>query len=411
MAALVVTLALVCQAASAQATQPAAGVEVTINGPLECNGICVADTPEVHPYAPVVIAVDGSPEITNAVKEILDKNWPDKGLDADAAEKVNELFDKNLKFFIAPDSPAKPEWKPDKHYDGAASPSAVTGTVYEKDGKKWIKATKIQAFNWANMKYPAKMMMPDKPFAMPDKQPLVIKINDKVSLNCIKVPAGSFLAGEMEFVGTRYQEQFPHKITLTKSYYMSEIPITNEIWEAVMGPGGKNLDAKAMQSPVDNPPTEQINKFCQSLSEKAGGKKVRLPTGAEWEYACRVGTSNPAFQQKYTEQMSTLKGDKSLVPVKSKKPNAWGFYDMVGGSWEITGDKAMYPPHRAETDPFYAPGAREKHMLLGCCGESWTASLREFEKSNDYTSQKFRVVVEANGADKPAAKPVAAAGD
>ena len=401
--ALLLALVLIAAAGCNQPPKPpAAGVEVTIRGPLECNGMVVADPMDAD-HVPVIIAVDGSPEITNAVKKILDKNWPDKGLDADAAKKVNELFDRQLKFFIDTESYSGSVKLPPsgaKAYDGMSFPVEVTGTVYEKDGKKWIKATKSQALGWAGLKYPAKMMMPDKPFAMPDKQPLVIKINDKVSLNCIKVPAGSFLAGEMEFVGTRYQEQFPHKITLTKSYYMSEIPVTNEIWEAVMGPGGKTLDAKAMQTPVDKPSFDQIAKFCQSLSEKAGGKKVRLPTGAEWEYACRVGTSNPAFHQKYTEQMSTLKGDKSLVPVKSKKPNAWGFYDMVGGAWEILGDKAMYPPHHAETDPSYAAKPSEEHMLLGNCGENWTASLREFGSYGSYTSMKFRIVVEAEGADK-----------
>jgi hypothetical protein len=365
--ALLLALVLIAAAGCNQPPKPpAAGVEVTIRGPLECNGMVVADPMDAD-HVPVIIAVDGSPEITNAVKKILDKNWPDKGLDADAAKKVNELFDRQLKFFIDTESYSGSVKLPPsgaKAYDGMSFPVEVTGTVYEKDGKKWIKATKSQALGWAGLKYPAKMMMPDKPFAMPDKQPLVIKINDKVSLNCIKVPAGSFLAGDMIFVHTRYQEQFPHKI------------------------------------PVDKPSFDQIAKFCQSLSEKAGGKKVRLPTGAEWEYACRVGTSNPAFHQKYTEQMSTLKGDKSLVPVKSKKPNAWGFYDMVGGAWEILGDKAMYPPHHAETDPSYAAKPSEEHMLLGNCGENWTASLREFGSYGSYTSMKFRIVVEAEGADK-----------
>jgi formylglycine-generating enzyme required for sulfatase activity len=377
--------------------------EVTIRGPLECNGMIVAQAKETD-HVPVVIAVDGSAEITTIVKDILDKNWPDKGLDADAAEKVNEQFDKQLKFFIdAASYTGNIKLPGGKAYDGMSFPVEVTGTVSEQDGKKTLKVSSIKQIGFGQIKWPQKMLAADQPFAMPDKEPLVIKINDKLSLNCLKIPPGSFMAGDMIFVHTRYQEQFPHRITLTKPYYISEIPITNEIWEAVMGASGKNLDAKTLQTPVNKPGFDQIAKFCAALSEKAGGKKVRLPTGAEWEYACRVGTSNPAFHQKYTEQMSTIKGEAvNLAPIKQKKPNAWGLYDMCGAGWEILNDKAMYPPHHAETDPSYPAGEKGEHMLLGCCGENWTASLREFGSYGNYTSMKFRVVVEADGAD---AKP------
>src|SRR5262249_3467100 len=128
-----------------------------------------------------------------------------------------------------PDNPSNP-----KHYCHCAHPYEITGEVYEKDGKKWLKASKLAPVNYHAVKYPARMLAPDKPFVMPDKEPLALKINDSLSLNCIKIPAGSAYMGEQVYVSTRYLEQFARTCTLTKPYYLAEIPITQEIWEAVM---------------------------------------------------------------------------------------------------------------------------------------------------------------------------------
>ena len=65
---------------------------------------------------------------------------------------------------------------------------------------------------------------------------------------------------------------------------------------------------------------------------------VRLPTDAEWEYAARVGTSNPCFSEKYTDQISTTGSRPNQTPVKTRQPNAWCLYDMLCGGWHVTGD-------------------------------------------------------------------------
>ena len=151
---------------------------------------------------------------------------------------------------------------------------------------------------------------------------------------------------------------------------------------------------------MQNPPFADIKKFCAILSEK-NKKTVRLPTDAEWEYAARVGTSNPGFPEKYKEQNSTgTTGFKAPLKVKSKKPNAWGLYDMASCWWEITADKGMYNVRHSEVDPRHPPAsenARIQRSGRGIVKDGWSIGLREFiTEKPDYAGQKFRVLVEAD---------------
>jgi formylglycine-generating enzyme required for sulfatase activity len=287
----------------------------------------------------------------------------------------------------------------DKHYCMPATASAVTGTVSEKGGKKWITATRIEP---CKLTFPARMLAADRPFVMPSQPPLLLKVGDKLTLKCVHVPAGKFLMGTPVYMWPYHLEEYPHAVTLTRDYYMAEIPLTQEMYEAVMG---KNPSlVKGAQLPVQNPTFKDIEKFCAILSAK-NGRKVRLPTSAEWEYAARVGTSNPAFAEKYRDQNSSgPQGFKAPLKVKSKKPNAWGLYDMASCWWEITGDKAMYHVRRGVVDPHYPPGkenARSQRTGRGIVTSRWSIGTHEFitEKADD-AGQKFRVVVEIEKAPK-----------
>ena len=204
------------------------GREVVIRGGMESNSMCVPDSKADKIW--VVFAVDGSPEIAARVKKVLDECYPAKGLDADAAVKLQKAYDAELKFFVAADSPATMPAL--KSYDESSQPVALTGILYDKDGRHWAKATKLEH---VQLHYPEKMLAPDVPFVMPEKQPLVLTIAPNLTLNCIKIPAGKALLGAQFYMGRRYQEEYPRLVTLTKPYYMSEIPITQEIWEAIMG--------------------------------------------------------------------------------------------------------------------------------------------------------------------------------
>jgi formylglycine-generating enzyme required for sulfatase activity len=398
---LVISIALAGSVAT-QGQLPAKGAEVTLKGSLVCNGACIPD-PKADDHVMALFAIDGTPEIRAELEKIVKEFYPDNGLDAEAAQKLMDQFSARLKYYIAADSPALKDSKNTgkNHYCMPAKASAVTGVVTEKDGKKWINATRIEL---AKLDYPEKMLMADKPFVMPDKEPVTLRIADKLTLKCVYIPPGKFLMGTPVYMWPYHVEEYPHVVTLTKPFYMAEIPITQEMYEGVMGSNPSTV--KDPQLPVQNPSFTELTKFCRIVSEK-NGRMVRLPTDAEWEYAARVGTSNPGFAEKYKEQNSTgPDGFKSPLKVKSKKPNAWGLYDMASSWWEISADKGMYNVRHAEVDPAYPPGvenARSQRSGRGIVKDGWSIATHEFitEKA-DYASQKFRVVAEEDAQSKRA---------
>ena len=319
--------------------------------------------------------------------------WPGDSMDGDQARKLNDAFTKRLKYRVTAEG-LKPN-----DYRWGNPPKAVTGVISEKDGKKWITATKIAGVPPGKLKYPDKMLTPDKPLKIPGKTPLVLKITDTLSLKCILLPAGRFLFSKPYYVIPRWQDEFPRMITFTKPFWMAEIPVTQEMWDAVMGAETDKSTIKDPRRPVRNIPCGDVNKFCKILSEK-NGRTVRLPGEAEWEYAARVGTSNPPLDVKYVGQKSAGKARGECLPVKSKQPNAWGLYDLISSdnAYEMTRDLFVF--RRAdEVDPYYSCEKEEasgkKHGHWGRNTVTYHESVAAPKDEMAYGSTKFRVVVEA----------------
>ncbi len=384
---------------------------------LKGNAICSRATeakdwfwdPKDGDHTPVIYAVEGTPEIAAQLAEIM-KGYPNSGLDADQAMRIQQQFDKHLKFYIAPGVMAE---QIHKSVEAGSLLLELTGTLSEKDGKQWIKLT---GYRPSRVAYPAKMLAPDRPFAPAGEKPLVLKINEKLSLKCVLLPAGRFLQGS-PFYQRRYQDEFPHEVVLTRPFYMSEIPITQEIFEAVMG--GKNPSSeKGPRLPVEGATRASIEEFCQILSRQ-NHCTVRLPTDAEWEYACRVGTSNPCFSEKYKDQISETGGKSSKTPVQTKQPNAWGLYDMLCGGWHITGDFKADNVREKQIDP-RGPDEKDKRVHREASGRLYkTRGGRHYDhiRPNIHGAATrigtlweagtliFRVVVESKNANSDGPRP------
>ena len=151
----------------------------------------------------------------------------------------------------------------------------------------------------------------------------------------VPIPAGEFTMGSPESEKDRKDNETQHLVKITKPYYLGAYEVTQEQYERVMG---KNLsDSKGENKPVENVRWSEAVEFCRKLSEKEG-VEYRLPTEAEWEYACRAGTSTAYSFGNDESQLGKYAWyrDNSISthPVGELKPNTWGLYDMHGNVWE-----------------------------------------------------------------------------
>lgn len=164
-------------------------------------------------------------------------------------------------------------------------------------------------------------------------------VTDTIGIDMVDVKAGSFLMGS-NGNGIHSDESPAHKVSITYDFKISSTEITNAQYE-LFDPNHRSLRGKNGLSKEDNEAViyvsyDEASAFCRWMSEKTG-KEYRLPTEAEWEYACRAGTMGPygigdrvlpkAIQKK---QVHTQKPEKVSLTVKNGIPNAWGIYDMHG---------------------------------------------------------------------------------
>jgi sulfatase modifying factor 1 len=152
-------------------------------------------------------------------------------------------------------------------------------------------------------------------------------------------PAGTFVMGSPENeVGRRYNET-RHEVTLTKGFWLAETETTQAVWEAVMGANPSRFKESGANAPVDSVSWDDVQAFLKKVNAvlPAGDAPYRLPTEAEWEYACRAGTAGPYnVEGANLGELAWHSGNaRTTHAVGQKKPNSWGLYDMHGnvGEW------------------------------------------------------------------------------
>jgi formylglycine-generating enzyme required for sulfatase activity len=182
-----------------------------------------------------------------------------------------------------------------------------------------------------------------------------------VKLDLVLIPAGKFMMGSPVTEQDRSGDETQHEVTLTKPYYMGKYEVTQEQWESVMGNNPSRT--KGAKLPVTNVSWEECQEFIRELNEKTKGG-YRLPTEAEWEYACRAGTTRAySFGNNITKSDANIAVSSTKV-VGSYKPNAFGLYDMHGNVTEWCEDWVAPYPEGAVTDP-KGPAGGGRRVLRG----------------------------------------------
>jgi formylglycine-generating enzyme required for sulfatase activity len=155
-----------------------------------------------------------------------------------------------------------------------------------------------------------------------------------VKLEMIYIPGGEFT------MGSNFLDESPPHLVKLSPFFIGKYQITQAQWKAVMGKNPSHF--KGDDLPVENALWDDVAQFCEAASKRSG-KTYRLPTEAEWEYACRAGSTTKYCFGDDEESLgdyawySENSGD-TTHPVGQRKPNAWGLYDMHGNVWECCED-------------------------------------------------------------------------
>jgi formylglycine-generating enzyme required for sulfatase activity len=177
------------------------------------------------------------------------------------------------------------------------------------------------------------------------------------------VPAGTFLMGSA-------REQPVHLVTLTRPFHLGRVPVTQGQWEAAMGTNPSQF--RGPELPVEQVSWDDCQAFIRRLNATSKGT-FRLPTEAEWEYACRAGSTgrfcfgdDEAQLGEYAWTSANSGGQPR--PVGTKKPNAWALHDMHGNVWEWCQDWWDDYAAGPVTDPQGAPsGFMGARVFRGGC--------------------------------------------
>jgi len=206
------------------------------------------------------------------------------------------------------------------------------------------------------------------------------QIVNSIGMTFVLIPAGQFMMGSPEDEPRRKSHEILHEVTLTQSYYMQTTPVTQGQWESVMGNNPSDFKDGGPDCPVESISWEDTQAFISKLNQQEGTGKYRLPTEAEWEYACRAGTNGPFyFGRCLSTDQANYDGNYPLegchkgedrnktTPVGSFEPNSFGLYDMHGNVWEWCQDWYGDYPTSAVTDPT----GPENGSYLVLRGGSW----------------------------------------
>ncbi len=228
---------------------------------------------------------------------------------------------------------------------------------------------------------------------------------NSIGMEFMKVPAGEFIMGSPSDEDGRWENEGPvHKVTIEDSYYLGKYEVTQEQWCELMDNNPSNF--KIDDFPVQKVSWSDAQEFIEKLNEIEGTDKYRLPSEAEWEYACRAGTTTRYYFGDDSSELDEYgwcdgSWDSVLMhPVGQKKPNPWGLYDMYGNVWEWCQDRWHDDYDGAPSDrSAWENGSSSLRVVRGGGWRYYSGSCRSALRYNDGPGPRrysigFRVLME-----------------
>ena len=214
----------------------------------------------------------------------------------------------------------------------------------------------------------------------------------------VYIPPGTFIMGtpstEDIVQGYNNRDETQHQVTLTKGFYMGVVEITQGQWRKVMEEDEALFEDCGDDCPIEGVSWDLVQVFINKLNQIEKPHKYRLPTEAEWEYACRAGSKDRfcyGNDEKLLDEYSWHVGNSGKMPhpVGQKKPNTWGLYDMHGNVYEWCEDRCDWIKGAVITDtyndgivdPISLKGTHS--VIRGGCWGSDPPSVRSAVRSAD----------------------------
>ena len=229
---------------------------------------------------------------------------------------------------------------------------------------------------------PVVQVIPAKPPAVvpaPSPQPKWSKFKvGNVVQRMRWIEPGTFWMGSPEDEPERFDNETRHRVTLTRGYWLADTACTQALWQEVMG-SNPSYFKDDLQNPVEQVSWDDvIGLFLPKLNERVPGLNLQLPNEAQWEYACRAGSTTPfSFGKQITTSQANYDGNcpynggesgqyrRKTVPVKALPANPWGLHQMHGNVWEWCADVfGDYPPGDAQ-DPVFSQDKSTLRVLRG----------------------------------------------
>jgi sulfatase modifying factor 1 len=228
-----------------------------------------------------------------------------------------------------------------------------------------------------------------------------------LGLELMPIPAGEFLMGSPDDEDLRRDNETQHQVTISKPFWMGKYPVTQGQWEKVMGDNPSDFKEAGKDAPVECVGWDDAMEFCRKVNQREAregrlpqGYEFTLPTEAQWEYACRAGTTTVFhFGDSLSSHQANFDGNHpygdaeegpfldTTTPVGKYRPNAWGLYDMHGNVWEWCHDWFGNYPSGSVTDPA-GPNSGSVRVYRGGCWGSSGEYCRSADRDSYYPGHR-----------------------